>query len=116
MNDTVWSALVDPRRRAVLDLLCERERTVGELVDRLGTAQPTVSKHLRVLRQAGLVRVRVDAQRRVYGLEPGPLTELDSWLTPYRRLWNARLDALGDHLDRQAEAAEGDTGTGDGTA
>ncbi|AXK34812.1 ArsR family transcriptional regulator [Streptomyces armeniacus] len=113
MKDTIWSALVDARRRAVLDLLRERDRTVGELVDRLGTTQPTVSKHLRVLREAGLVHVRVDAQRRVYGLEPGPIAELDIWLAPYRRLWNARLDALDRHLDaRVAEDEETHEATG----
>lgn len=93
---------MDPLRRALLDLLRERDRTVGELVEQMGTAQPTVSKHLRVLREAGLVHVRVDAQRRVYGIEPGPIAELDAWLAPYRRLWSARLDALGRHLDAEA--------------
>src|SRR3954471_12604311 len=95
-----WSALVDPSRRAVLELLLERPRTVGELVVHLGLSQPGTSKHLRVLREAGLVAVRSEAQRRVYALEPGPLAELDAWLDPYRRLWDRSLDALEAHLDR----------------
>ena len=97
-----WSALADPNRRALLELLRERPRPVGELVDRLGLTQPGTSKHLRVLREAGLVQVRVEAQRRVYAVDPGPLAELDVWLAPYRRLWNERLDALGRHLDETA--------------
>ncbi len=96
---STWSALADPHRRAVLRLLLNRPRTVGELVDELGLTQPGTSKHLRTLREAGLVRVRAEAQRRVYELEPAPLAELDDWLAPYRRFWEARLDALGRHLD-----------------
>ena len=99
---STWSALADPHRRAMLSLLLERPRPVGELVERLGLTQPGTSKHLRVLREAGLVHVRREAQRRVYGLEPGPLAELDAWLAPYRRLWEERLDALERHLDRTA--------------
>ena len=95
-----WHALADPNRRAVLELLLERPRPVGELVDQLGLTQPGTSKHLRVLREAGLVQVRQEAQRRVYAIDPGPLAELDVWLAPYRRLWNDSLDALGRHLDR----------------
>jgi DNA-binding transcriptional ArsR family regulator len=97
---STWSALVDPHRRAVLALLLERPRPVGEIVERLGLTQPGTSKHLRVLREAGLVSVRIEAQRRVYALEPGPLAELDDWLSPYRRYWDDRLDALERHLDR----------------
>jgi DNA-binding transcriptional ArsR family regulator len=97
-----WSALADPHRRAALALLLERPRPVGELAERLGLSQPGTSKHLRVLREAGLVQVRREAQRRVYALDPGPLSELDVWLAPYRRLWNESLDALGEHLDRTA--------------
>jgi len=97
---STWSALADPNRRAMLELLRERPRPVGELVDRLGLTQPGTSKHLKVLREAGLVRVRVEAQRRVYAVDPGPIAELDVWLAPYRRLWNESLDALGRHLDR----------------
>ena len=97
---STWSALADPNRRAMLELLRERPRPVGELVDRLALTQPGTSKHLRVLREAGLVQVRTEAQRRVYAVDPGPLAELDVWLAPYRRLWNDSLDALGRHLDR----------------
>ena len=97
-----WQALSDPNRRAVLALLLERPRPVGELVEQLGLSQPGTSKHLKVLREAGLVQVRAEANRRVYALDPGPLNELDVWLAPYRRLWNERLDELGRHLDRTA--------------
>jgi DNA-binding transcriptional ArsR family regulator len=97
----VWHALSDPNRRAVLALLLERPRPVGELVEQLGLSQPGTSKHLKVLREAGLVQVRQDGNRRVYALEPGPIRELDVWLAPYRRLWNESLDELGRHLDRK---------------
>ena len=97
----MWHALSDPNRRAVLALLLERPRPVGELVEHLGLSQPGTSKHLKVLREAGLVRVRQEANRRVYALDPGPLNELDVWLAPYRRLWNESLDELGRHLDRK---------------
>ena len=90
----------------MLELQLERPRPVGELVDRLGLTQPGTSKHLRVLRDAGLVQVRQEAQRRVYALDPGPLAELDVWLAPYRRLWNERLDDLGRHLDRMSTEEE----------
>ena len=96
-----WQALADPHRRAVLALLLERPRPVGELVEQLGLSQPGTSKHLKVLREAGLVQVRQDANRRVYALDPGPIRELDVWLAPYRRLWNESLDELGRHLDRK---------------
>jgi DNA-binding transcriptional ArsR family regulator len=99
---TTFAALADPHRRAMLQLMLERPRAVGELVDSLGLSQPGTSKHLRVLREAGLVSVRQDAQRRVYALDPAPLAELDDWLAPYRRLWGERLDALERHLDRKA--------------
>ena len=82
--------------------MLERPRPVGELTHELGLSQPGTSKHLRVLREAGLVRVRQDAQRRVYALDPQPFVELDAWLAPYRRLWNESLDALERHLDRKA--------------
>ncbi|WP_248965382.1 ArsR/SmtB family transcription factor [Sphaerisporangium perillae] len=97
--ETVWSALVDPHRRALLDLLREGPRAVGELAGELGLSQPMTSKHLRVLREADLVRVRTQAQRRIYTIAPDRMAELDAWLAPYRRLWNDRLDALGRHLD-----------------
>jgi len=96
-----WQALSDPHRRAVLALLLERPRPVGEIVEQLGLSQPGTSKHLKVLREAGLVQVRQDANRRVYALDPGPIRELDVWLAPYRRLWNESLDELGRHLDRK---------------
>jgi DNA-binding transcriptional ArsR family regulator len=102
VRDILWNALVDPRRRAVLDLLAQGEMSVGELVERLGLTQPQASKHLRVLRDAGLVRVEQRAQRRFYAVNPEPMVELDTWLTPYRRLWNARLDRLGTHLDKES--------------
>jgi DNA-binding transcriptional ArsR family regulator len=98
---TTWSALADPHRRAMLELLRERPRPVGELVERLGLSQPGTSKHLRVLRDAGLVRSRAEAQRRVYELDGEPLRELDAWLGPYRRFWSERLDALERHLDHK---------------
>jgi DNA-binding transcriptional ArsR family regulator len=94
-----WTALADPHRRAVLGLLRERPRAVGELVDALHLSQPRTSKHLRVLREAGLVRVRADAQRRVYEVDPAPLAALDAWLAPYRRMWSDSLDALARRLE-----------------
>jgi DNA-binding transcriptional ArsR family regulator len=100
---TTWTVLADPTRRAILDLLRERPHAVGEVVARLDLAQPTASKHLAVLRRAGLVRATVDAQRRVYALDPRPLGELEAWLAPYRRRWGDALDALGHHLDATAE-------------
>ena len=104
MEEAAWGALSDPHRRAVLRLLRDRPRAVGELVSELALSQPATSKHLRVLRDAGLVRVQPDAQRRIYALDPAPLAELDEWLAPYRALWNDRLDALGKHLDRKKES------------
>ena len=91
--------LADPTRREVLDLLREGERPVGDLVDALAMSQPAVSKHLRVLRDAGLVEVRVDGPRRIYRLRPQPLQEIDEWLAPYRAAWRDRLDLLARHLD-----------------
>jgi DNA-binding transcriptional ArsR family regulator len=96
---TVFEVLAEPNRRRMLDLLRERQRPVGELVATLAISQPAVSKHLRVLREAGFVEVRVDAQRRVYSVRAEPLHELDEWLHPYRELWNTSLDALERHLD-----------------
>ncbi|MGY1943472.1 ArsR/SmtB family transcription factor [Nocardia asiatica] len=96
---STFEALAEPRRREILDLLRERERLVGDLVTHLRLAQPTVSKHLKVLRGAGLVEVRQDAQRRWYRLRPEPLTEIEAWLAPYRRMWESSLDALERHLD-----------------
>lgn len=108
----LFDVLTDPSRREILDLLRERERSVGELVERLGQSQPNVSKHLRVLRDAGLVKVRVDAQRRWYGLDPKPLVELDRWLAPYRRYWADRLDDLERHLAGRDERLDRDPGDG----
>ena len=99
MAATTFEVLAEPTRRRILELLLERSRPVGELVDLLGISQPGVSKHLRVLRDGGFVTVRADAQRRFYELRPAPLAELDAWLAPYRRLWADRLDALERHLD-----------------
>lgn len=102
--EAVFEVIAEPNRRRILDLLLQRPRSVGELVDQLNVSQPATSKHLRVLRNAGLVRVRRDAQRRWYELAPEPLTEIDAWLEPYRRLWAARLDALERRLGERAES------------
>jgi DNA-binding transcriptional ArsR family regulator len=107
---STFEVLAEPRRREILDLLRTGERPVGDLVERLAMTQPAVSKHLRVLREAGLVEVRQDAQRRWYRLRPQPLAEIDAWLAPYRRLWNRSLDALERHLDTMP-----DTGDAEGT-
>ncbi len=99
MTATTFELVAEPTRRRILDLLRERARPVGELVKLLGLSQPGVSKHLRLLREAGLVRVRRDGQRRWYELDPKPLAELDEWLEPYRELWQDRLDRLEQHLE-----------------
>jgi DNA-binding transcriptional ArsR family regulator len=98
-----FAVLAEPVRRRILDLLRERPRLVGELTAELGLSQPGTSKHLRVLREAGLVKVRADAQRRWYELDPAPLAEVDAWLAPYRWMWDDRLDALERHLDADTE-------------
>lgn len=103
---STFDVLAEPVRRRILDALLEAPHSVGELVDRLALTQPQASKHLRILREAGLVRVRADAQRRFYELQPEPLLELDDWLRPYRRLWTHTLDALGRHLDTMPEPKE----------
>jgi DNA-binding transcriptional ArsR family regulator len=100
---TTFEVLAEPNRRLILELLLASERPVGELVDALAVSQPAVSKHLRVLRQAGLVDVRTDAQRRVYRLRADPLRGVDEWLQPYRRLWASHLDALEQHLDTMSD-------------
>jgi|ERR687892_1428148 DNA-binding transcriptional ArsR family regulator len=100
---TTFELVAEPTRRRILDLVLERERSVGDLVEQLGLSQPGVSKHLRVLRDAGLVDVRRDAQRRLYRVRPEPLREIDAWLEPYRRFWAGRLDALERHLDRKEQ-------------
>jgi DNA-binding transcriptional ArsR family regulator len=94
-----FAALAEPTRRSILDLLRTEERAVGDLVHELRLSQPAVSKHLRVLRDAGLVAVRTDAQRRIYRLRPEALAEVDAWLAPYRQLWSTALDDLGRHLE-----------------
>ena len=97
------SALAEPTRRRIVDELRDSERSVGDLVETLAMSQPAVSKHLRVLRESGLVSRRTVAQQRIYRVEPGPLQELDAWLAPYRRLWTDHLDALERHLDTEEE-------------
>jgi DNA-binding transcriptional ArsR family regulator len=94
-----FAILAEPQRRRILDLLLAHERPVGAIVDELRISQPAVSKHLRVLRDAGLVDAKVDAQRRIYSVRAEPLQAVDEWLQPYRRLWASRLDALERHLD-----------------
>jgi DNA-binding transcriptional ArsR family regulator len=96
---TTFGVLAEPNRRRILDVLREGPRPVGDLVGLLGLSQPGVSKHLRILREAGLVRVRPEAQQRWYELRAEPLADLDAWLEPYRRFWAGRLDALERHLD-----------------
>ena len=98
--ESAFAIVAEPNRRAILSLLAASEQSVGELERRLGMTQPTVSKHLRVLREAGFVEATVDAQRRLYRLRPEPLQEIDAWLAPFRRLWSAHFDALERHLDR----------------
>ena len=95
----VFDVLAEPNRRQILDLLRDAERPVGELVAALGVSQPAVSKHLRVLRDAGLVESRTDAQRRVYRVRSEPLRAIDEWLAPYREQWDRALDNLEQHLD-----------------
>ncbi len=99
----IFEALADPTRRRILELLRTDERPVGELVESLGMSQPAVSRHLRLLREAGLVEARVDAQRRLYRLRPETLRELDAWLEPYRLLWSGRLDELESHLNEMGD-------------
>jgi DNA-binding transcriptional ArsR family regulator len=102
---SAFAVLAEANRRRILDLLRARERPVGYLVARIGLSQPAVSKHLRVLREAGLVDVRVAAQRRLYRVRPEPLREVHEWLEQYRGLWESRLDALEAHLDRMPDSA-----------
>ena len=97
---SAFAIVAEPSRRAILSLLASSELSVGEIEQQLRMPQPSVSKHLRVLREAGLVESRVDAQRRVYRIRPEPLRELDAWLAPFRRHWSAHVDALERHLDR----------------
>jgi DNA-binding transcriptional ArsR family regulator len=101
MTITALHVLAEPSRQAILDLLRDGERPVGDLVDHLELSQPAVSKHLRVLKDAGLVEARTDAQRRLYRIRTEPLVELDEWLSSYRQLWTSHLDRLEEHLDRR---------------
>ncbi len=96
----MFEIIAEPNRRAILSLLALSQQSVGEIARQLRMSQPTVSKHLRVLREAGFVEATVDAQRRLYRLKPGPLQEVDAWLAPFRRFWSAHVDALERHLDR----------------
>jgi DNA-binding transcriptional ArsR family regulator len=98
--ESVFEIIAEPNRRAILSLLAASEQSVGEIERQLQMPQPAVSKHLRVLREAGVVEATVDAQRRVYRLTPEPLQEVDAWLEPFRRLWSIHVDALERHLDR----------------
>jgi DNA-binding transcriptional ArsR family regulator len=102
--ESAFGIIAEPNRRAILSLLASSERSVAEIEHRLRMSQPSVSKHLRVLRDAGLVEARVDAQRRVYRIRPEPLMEIDAWLAPFRRAWSAHVDALERHLDRMHQA------------
>jgi len=102
--ESAFEIIAEPNRRAILSLLASSEQSVGEMERQLRMSQPTVSKHLRVLREAGFVASTRDAQRRLYRLTPEPLQELDAWLAPFRRLWSAHLDALERHLDRMDHA------------
>jgi DNA-binding transcriptional ArsR family regulator len=101
---TTLQVLAEPSRQTILDLLRDGELPVGELVARLGMSQPAVSKHLRVLKDAGMVTARADAQRRLYRIRPEPLAELDDWLAPYRKFWTVSLDRLEEHLDSRRNA------------
>jgi len=109
--ETVFEIIAEPNRRAILSLLVLSEQTVGDIERQLGMSQPTVSKHLRVLREAGIVEATVDAQRRVYRLIPEPLQEVDDWLDQFRRFWSAHVDALERHLDRMNQSTETTTKT-----
>lgn len=102
--ESVFEIIAEPNRRAILSLLVSSEQSVGEIERQLSMPQPTVSKHLRVLRDAGFVESTVDAQRRLYRLTPEPLQEVDAWLAPFRRFWSAHVDALERHLDRMEQS------------
>ena len=98
--ESAFAIIAEPSRRAILSLLASAERSVGDIEEELQLPQPSISKHLRVLREAGFVESRVDAQRRLYRIRPEPLQEVDAWLEPFRRFWSAHVDALERHLDR----------------
>jgi DNA-binding transcriptional ArsR family regulator len=103
--ETAFQIIAEPNRRAILSLLVTSQQSVGEIERRLRMSQPTVSKHLRVLREAGFVESTVDAQRRLYRLNPEPLQEVDAWLAQFRRFWSEHVDALERHLDRMAQSS-----------
>ena len=103
--ESAFEIIAEPNRRAILSLLAASERCVGEIERELDMPQPTVSKHLRVLREAGFVEAEVDAQRRLYRLKPDALKDVDAWLAPFRRFWSRHLDALERHLDRMEKAS-----------
>jgi DNA-binding transcriptional ArsR family regulator len=103
--ESVFEVIAEPNRRAILSLLASSQQSVGEIERQLDMTQTTVSKHLRVLREAGFVESTVDAQRRLYRLKPGALQEVETWLAPFRRFWSAHVDALERHLDRMDRAA-----------
>ena len=109
--ESVFEIIAEPNRRAILTLLASSEQSVGEIERQLRMSQPTVSKHLRVLREAGFVESTVDAQRRLYRLKPGPFREMDEWLAQFRRFWSAHVDALERHLDRMDDDEDGSTAT-----
>jgi DNA-binding transcriptional ArsR family regulator len=100
--ESTFAIIAEPSRRAILSLLASSERSVGDIEERLRLPQPSISKHLRVLREAGFVEARVDAQRRVYRLKPEPFIEIDAWLAPFRRFWSGHIDALERHLDQMS--------------
>jgi DNA-binding transcriptional ArsR family regulator len=102
--ESTFSVIAEPSRRAILSLLASSEQSVGDLEEKLQLPQPSVSKHLRVLREAGFVESRIDAQRRLYRIKPEPLMEIDAWLEPFRRYWSAHIDALERHLDHMNPA------------
>jgi DNA-binding transcriptional ArsR family regulator len=102
--ESVFEIIAEPNRRAILSLLVSSQQSVGEIERHLRMPQPTVSKHLRVLREAGFVEAKVDAQRRLYRLRSEPLREVDDWLAPFRRFWSVHVDALERHLDRMDES------------
>src|SRR5215469_9165506 len=102
--ESVFEIIAEPNRRAILSLLVSSQQSVGEIERKLRMPQPTVSKHLRVLREAGFVESAVDAQRRLYRLRPEPFQEVDAWLAPFRRFWSAHVDALERHLDRMEQS------------
>ena len=103
MPADAFAVLAEPTRRRILDVLRGSERSVGDLVDALAVSQPTMSKHLKVLRDAGFVSCRTAAQQRIYRVEPRPLRDVDAWLAPYRRMWTTHLDALERHLENMEE-------------